>query len=230
MKLRRVAILALSVACSSDGADPGVVQGPSSFMGAAGSASIRPTELTGLAGVTGNLHGEWSSASARALEVGDGFLLRLYSEALSRTSDFLPTRNYARLTLPALGDFYAEGAGQSTGGALAEFMLCARQGSPCVGTAVTSQLATGQIRIRRSSFGLLEGSVDLRSGNDFIEGEFAGVESYAAGCPANACRCNGRQLERCSWDTSTWRAASCSELASCSTEGLLHRCCGVVQP
>jgi hypothetical protein len=238
MKLRGIAILALSVACASEASDPGIGQGPGSFVAIAGSAGVLPTELAEPAGgelevpepLTGNLHGEWSYGSARALEEGEGFLLRLYSEPLSKTSDFVPTRDYARLRVPALGKFYAEGAGQTTGGAFAEFILCARPGIPCVGPAVTSQLATGQIRLQRGSSGLLEGSVDLHSGNEFIEGDFDGVESYAAACAADACRCDGRQLERCSWDTSTWRATSCSDFASCGARGLLNRCCGVVQP
>jgi hypothetical protein len=241
MKLREVTSLALSVACASEGADPAMSQGPNSFVGAAGSAGSadgRAATDVGAGGMasgveprlTGNIQGNWSYVSARALEVGDGFVLRLYSEPLSKTSDFVPTRNYARLAVPALGDFDAEGAGQSVGGALAEFVVCARPGSPCVGAAVTNVLATGRIRIQRIGAGLLEGSVDLRSGNDFIEGDFDGVESYAAGCTANACRCNGRQLERCSWDTSTWRAASCSELVSCVARDAVAKCCGVVQP
>jgi len=245
MKLREVTSLALSVACGSEGSDQSMGQGPGSTVEAAGSAGGRAgadagadAAAAGAGGMasgldlrlTGKIKGTWSYVSARALEVGDGFVLRLYSEPLSRTSDFVPTRNYARLSVPALGDFDAEGAGRTVGGALAEFIVCARQGSPCVGAAATSVLATGRIRIQRNGSGLLEGSVDLRSGNDFIEGDFDGVESYVAGCPANGCRCNGRQLERCSWDTSTWRAASCSELVSCVAWDNVPRCCGVVQP
>jgi hypothetical protein len=178
----------------------------------------------------GNLQGIWSLVSAHALEVGDGFQVRLYREPLPDSGEFVPTQNYVRLTVPVPGDFEVDLPAQNEDGLSATFVVCNQLGSPCVAAASMPEYATGRIVVQVDGSGLLNGGINLSSGSDAIDGSFAGVETYAAACEQNACQCNGAQLERCSWDRSSWLPTSCDEMPACSAPGSLQACCGGTQP
>src|SRR6185436_1068091 len=128
----------------------------------------------------GNLQGIWSLVSAHALEVGDGFQVRLYREPLPDSGEFVPTQNYVRLTEPVPGDFEVDLTAQNEDGLSATFVVCNQLGSPCVAAASMPEYATGRIVVQVDGSGLLNGGINLSSGSDAIDGSFAGVETYAA--------------------------------------------------